>query len=112
MWPNAWVAAVAFAGAMPLLAALAVVAWLGALLPGAHLEARRSGLPSAFFAAFLAEAAPRCGPPPDSTCEARESLDASPQWGSQLAVSAAADCSLHYHGRLHSCRCCNEGDSL
>jgi hypothetical protein len=70
MWPNAWVAAVAFAGAMPLLAALAVVAWLGALLPGAHLEARRSGLPSAFFAAFLAEAAPRCGPPPDSTCAA------------------------------------------
>ncbi|KAK9832711.1 hypothetical protein WJX81_002865 [Elliptochloris bilobata] len=68
MWPNAWVAAVAFAGAMPLLAAVAVVAWLGALLPGAHLEVTRSQLPSLFFAAFLAEDAPRCGPPAGRTC--------------------------------------------
>ncbi len=70
MWPNAWVAAVAFAASMPLLAAQAVVAWLGALLPGAHLEATRSTLPSLFFAAFLAESAPRCGPPPGRTCAA------------------------------------------
>jgi len=88
---------VAFAGAMPLLAALAVVAWLGALLPGAHLEARRSGLPSAFFAAFLAEAAPRCGPPPDSTCEARESwrvyssmvVDGRAAWGRGRPAASA-----------------------
>ena len=75
MWPNAWVAAVAFAASMPLLAAQAVVAWLGALLPGAHLEAAQATLPSLFFAAFLAESAPRCGPPPGRTCAALPVID-------------------------------------
>ena len=70
MWPNAWVAAVAFAWAMPLLAGVAVVAWLGALLPAAHLESLRAGLPALFFAAYLAEDAERCGPPAGRTCAA------------------------------------------
>ena len=70
MWPNAWVAAVAFAWAMPLLAGVAVVAWLGALLPAARLEASRAGLVALFFAAYLAEDAERCGPPPGRTCAA------------------------------------------
>lgn len=70
MWPNAWVAAVAFAWAMPLLAGVAVVAWLGALLPAARLEASRAGLPALFFAAYLAEDAERCGPPAGRTCAA------------------------------------------